>query len=94
MAEIQLNPPPQVVERNIVLTSQVMQTLIQQPQALAQLPDQFELVVLPENDPEMWVYNLSLMQQATRGGMPLVLALMGDSKTTLTTTQFYVPVIA
>lgn len=96
MADIQLNPPKQLVERNIALTSEVMRNLMAQPQALAQLPDEFELVVLPENDPEMWLYNLGLMRQADQAGIPLVLALLGETPTAIgdkTAARFYVPVV-
>ena len=41
-----------IVERNISLTGEIMRYLLDNPQVFASLPDNFELVILPENDPE------------------------------------------
>lgn len=49
-----------VVERNISLTGKIMQFLIENPQVFSSLPDKFELVILPDDDPEIRQYNLDL----------------------------------
>jgi len=38
------------------------------------LPDEFELVVLPEDDPEIWLYNLDLLDRYGSEGKPVVFA--------------------
>ena len=81
MAEIKVNPPPRVVERNIALTAEIMRYLIEKPQAFEKLPDSFELIVLPEDDPEMWMYNLYLLDQLSQKGKPVVFARLASSKT-------------
>lgn len=76
METITLNRPNNVVERNILLTGEVMQYLLGRPQVFATLPDQFELVILPDDDPELRAYNLELLDQHSRNGVPVVFARM------------------
>ncbi len=57
-----------IVKRNISLTEEVMHYLLDGTQVLESLPDNFELVVLPENDPEMSAYNLSLLDKFENDG--------------------------
>ena len=64
----------ETVERNIALVGQIMQYLLEHPDVLASLPDEFELVVLPEDDPEMRQYNLELLDLYTDEGRPVVFA--------------------
>ena len=80
MAEIKVDPPQKVVERNIALTGEIMRYLIEKPQAFDALPDDFELVVLPEDDPEMWLYNLHLLDRISKKERPIVFALLSSSK--------------
>lgn len=80
MAEIKVNTPQRVVERNIALTAEIMRYLIEKPQAFEKLPDSFELVVLPEDDPEMWMYNLHLLDQLSPKSKPVVFARLTSSK--------------
>ena len=80
MVEIKVTAPQRVVERNIALTAEIMRYLIEKPQVFEKLPDRFELVVLPEDDPEMWVYNLHLLDQLGQKGMPVVFARLSSSK--------------
>jgi hypothetical protein len=63
--------------------TEIMRYLIEKPQAFENLPDSFELVVLPEDDPEMWLYNLHLLDQVSRKEKPLVFALLSLSKSTV-----------
>lgn len=81
MDKIKVTTPTKVVERNLVLTGEIMRYLIEKPQAFEKLPDAFELVVLPEDDPEMWLYNLQLLERATGEKRPIVFALLNSSKT-------------
>ena len=96
MAEIKVNSPPKVVERNIALTAEIMRYLIEKPQAFEKLPDNFELVVLPEDDPEMWIYNLHLLGQVSKKDKPIVFALLSSSKSSVRgeiPASLYVPVM-
>jgi hypothetical protein len=80
MAESKMTPPERVVERNLALTGEIMRYLIEKPQAFENLPENFELVVLPEGDSEMWLYNLHLMNKASQEGKPIVFAVLNTSK--------------
>ncbi len=75
MAQIEMNSPKDIVERNLALTSEIMRYLLNQPQVFDALPDKFELVILPEDDPEMRLYNLELLDRYGSEGNPVVFAL-------------------
>ncbi len=66
--------PSNVVERNISLVKEIMEYLLDNPQVFSSLPDKFELVVLPEDDPEMRLYNLDLLDRYGSEGKPIVFA--------------------
>jgi len=68
-----------IVERNISLTGEIMRYLLDNPQVFASLPDNFELVILPENDPEIRAYNLSLLDKFGSEGKEVVFARVGAS---------------
>ncbi|MEZ4612078.1 MAG: DUF5647 family protein [Caldilineaceae bacterium] len=53
----------ETVERNIALTGQVTKYIMAHPQLLESLPEKFELVVLPNDDPDLQAYNLELHDQ-------------------------------
>ena len=74
MAQIEMNSPRDVVERNLALTSEIMRYLLNQPQVFSSLPDKFELVILPEDDPEMRLHNLELLDRYGSEGKPVVFA--------------------
>ena len=74
MAQEIVKVPSDVVEKNIALTGRIMQYLLEHPDVLASLPDEFELVVLAEDDPEMRQYNLELLDLYTDEGRPVVFA--------------------
>jgi hypothetical protein len=80
MAESEVTTPKKVVERNLALTGEIMRYLIEKPGAFEKLPDNFELVVLPEDDPEMWLFNLRLLERVSGEGKPIVFALLHSSK--------------
>lgn len=64
----------EIVERSIALVGQIMQYLLEHPDVLNALPDDFELVVLPKDDPEMRAYNLELLDRFSDQGKPIVFA--------------------
>ena len=75
-----MRKPRRVVERNIALFSDLMQFLLAEPKVLASLPSNFELVILPDDDPEMRLYNLKLLDTFTRKDKPIVFARLASSK--------------
>ena len=74
MAQTKINAPADAVERNIQLTTEIMRYLMSQPQVFDALPDKFELIILPEDDPEIRLYNLELLDQYGSEGKPIVFA--------------------
>jgi hypothetical protein len=74
--------PKNVVERNIALLGDLMRYLLAEPQILNSLPDNFELVILPEDDPEMRQYNLELLDAYGSEGKPVVFVRMKSGKET------------
>ena len=64
--------PENVVQRNIALLEDLMRYLLAEPQILNSLPDNFELVILPDDDPEMRLYNLELLDTFGSNGKPVV----------------------
>jgi hypothetical protein len=63
-----------VVKRNISLTGEIMRYLLDNPNVFESLPDKFELVVLPEDDPEVSMFNLDLLKKYGSEGKPIVFA--------------------
>ncbi len=85
MAHANINAPPNVVERNILLTGEIMQYLLNTPQVFNSLPDQFELVVLPDDDPEIRLFNLELLDRCGSEGKPVVFARIKAHPADITT---------
>jgi hypothetical protein len=69
-----------IVERNIALLGRLIQYLLVNPQVFNSLPDNFELVILPEDDPQMRLYNLELLDAYGSEGKPVVLVRMKTSR--------------
>jgi hypothetical protein len=61
MARTKVSGPKDIVERNIALTGELVRYLLEQPQVFSSLPEDFGLVILPDDDPEMRLYNLELL---------------------------------
>ena len=57
-----------------------MRYLLAQPEILGSLPDKFELVILPDDDPEMRLYNLQLLDAYGNAGKPIVFARIASSR--------------
>jgi len=98
MDQINSNPPQDVVKRNLQLVRELMQYLYQNPQLLQSLPADFELVVLPEDDPEMRLFNLELLDAQKESGRPVVFARIQTALKRAASHQWrpdlYVPVMA
>ncbi|MFZ5820800.1 MAG: DUF5647 family protein [Chloroflexota bacterium] len=84
-----------VAERNITLLGQLMNYLLDHPKVFDVLPDDFELVILPEDDPEIVLYNLELLKRHGRQDKPVVLARVKTSAEKVTSEpSIFVPIAA
>ena len=89
--------PPNVVERNIALLGNLMSYLLSNPALFNSLPDNFEMVILPDDDPEMRLYNLELLDTYGSEGKPVVFVRMPSGKSidfSKTRPNLYIPVAA
>lgn len=77
---LDLHPKYQVVERNIALLEKLMRYLLAEPHIFSALPDDFELVILPEDDPEIRLYNLELLDRIETQGKPVVFARIKSAR--------------
>ncbi len=92
MAQAKIKAPVNIVERNVQLTGEIMRYLMAHPQVFDSLPDKFELVILPEDDPEIRLYNLELLDQYGSEGKPIVFArLRSRPGATPTPPSLFVP---
>lgn len=85
-----------VVTRNIALTSEILRSMLEKPEVLDRLPANFELVVLPDDDPELRLYNLELLDKYGSEGKPVVFVRMSAGQKQPANgvpVSFYVPVI-
>lgn len=84
-----------IAERNITLLGQLMEYLIDHPKMFDVLPDDFELVILPEDDPEIVLYNLDLLKRHGRQDKPIVLARVKTNAEKVTSEpSIFVPIAA
>lgn len=84
-----------IVERNIRITGEIVRYLLNNPKMLDVLPDKFELVLLPEDDPEIRQYNLELLDKYGSEGKPIVFARLKTSAAPLQMPpSIFVPVAA
>ncbi len=68
-----------IVARNLDLVERVLHYLLKHPSVLDALPESFEVIVLPENDPELRVYNLELLDKYRQEGRPVVLVRVSEA---------------
>ncbi len=88
--------PENVVERNIAMTGEIMRYLLNQPHVFNSLPENFELVILPDDDPEMRLYNLELLDVYGCEGKSVVFARVKTEKQNNSddSVDVYVPIAA
>ena len=84
---------PDITKRNIALTGEVMRYLVENPRVFESLPENFELVILPEDDPEIRMYNLELLDKYGSEGKPVVFARLKAHQVTAQPSLF-VPLAA
>jgi len=70
----------EIVKRNVELQTAFMRYVLEMPNLLDQLPADFRLVILPENDPELRAYNLDLLDKLPPKGKPVVFVRMQIGK--------------
>jgi len=93
-ARITTRKPRKVVERNRAMLGQWTQYLITHPEILDGLPDNFELVILPDDDATLRRYNLDLLSIYGSQGKTVVFVRLTSSKKTdfeKTPPSIYVP---
>lgn len=66
----------EMVERNLELQALLMQYIFDHPDILDRLPDDFRLVILPDDDPELGQRSLMLLAHQGDSNKPLIIARM------------------
>ncbi len=85
----------EVVERNVRLTGEIIKYILNHPKMLDALPEKFELVLLPEDDPEVRMLNLDLLDKYGSDGKPIVFARINThAMTAKWKPSIFVPVAA
>jgi len=92
---IQTRKPKNVVQRNLALLGDLMRYLLAEPQVFDALPDKFELILLPEDDPELRLYNLQLLDTYGSERKPLVFVRLKSKRPAGQTARpnIYVPLV-
>ena len=85
----------EVVERNVRLTGEIIKYIFDNPKVLDVLPENFELVLLPEDDPEVRQLNLDLLDKYGSEGKPIVFARVNtQAMTAQWKPSIFVPIAA
>ncbi|MBI3162370.1 MAG: hypothetical protein HYZ23_07655 [Chloroflexi bacterium] len=83
----------EVVERNVRLTGEIIRYILNNPGMMEAMPEKFELVLLPEDDPEVRELNLDLLDKYGSEGKPIVFARV-NTHTEKWKPSIFVPVAA
>ena len=83
----------EAVKRNVRLTGQIVKYILNHPDMLEGLPEKFEFVLLPEDDPEVRLLNLDLLDKYGSEGKPIVFARIKSTARTIKPSIF-VPLAA
>ena len=59
-----------VVEKNITLSFEFERYILEHPEILEQIPDGAQVVLLPQDDPELYRINLEAAQKARQASEP------------------------
>lgn len=57
-----------IVEKNITLSFEFERYILEHPEVLEQIPDGAQVVLLPQDDPELYRINLNAVQKAHQAG--------------------------
>ncbi len=66
----------EIIRKNLDLLNEFMKMAFDQPDILDKLPKGAELVILPENDPELYKANLKIKQSLEKKGDKFVIVKM------------------
>ncbi len=66
----------QITKRNLDLLNEFMKIAFDQPDILDKIPEGAELVILPENDPELFKANLKIKQSLEKKAKKFVVVRM------------------
>jgi hypothetical protein len=84
-----------IVEKNIALTGELMKYLMSNPKIFDSLPDEFDLIVLPQDDPELCLYNLKQLNRQSQTDKPVVFVRMTSAQHPISThPDVYIPLAA
>ncbi len=87
----------EVFELNVDLQAAFMQYVMARPEVLDQLPDDFHLVILSDDDPELSWRNLELLKEQGDADKPIVIVRMRTQELMSLMTQplqIFVPIAA
>jgi len=66
----------ETIKRNLDLLNEFMKIAFDQPEILDKIPKGSELIILPENDPELYAANLKIKQSLEEKGKKVVVVRM------------------
>jgi len=87
----------EMFKMNVDLQAAFMQYVMDRPEVLDQLPDEFRLVILSDDDPELSRCNLELLKEQGDTSKPTIIVRMRTLERTDLTThppQIYAPIAA
>lgn len=87
----------EMFESNLDLQATFMQYIIDHPDVLDQLPDDFRLIILSDDDPELTWRNLQLLKEQGAGDKPIIIVRMRTREVADLTAhppQIYAPIAA
>jgi hypothetical protein len=76
MEKSEVKKPMNIVEKNIMLINEVMQYFYKNNMIIENLPENFRLVLLPDDDAELREYNIKLLSQYISDDTPVVFVRM------------------
>jgi len=66
----------ETIKRNLDLLNEFMKIAFDRPEILDKIPKESELIILPENDPELYAANLKIKQSLEEKGGKVVVVRM------------------
>ena len=69
-----------IVKRNLDLHAEWMRYLFEHPEAMDQIPEGAQVVILPTDDPELAQENTKILAAARRRGAPVVIVHLAFPK--------------
>ena len=69
-----------IVKKNLDLHAEWMRYLFDHPEAIDQIPEGAQVVILPTDDPELATINTKTLTDAKRRGLPVVVVHLASPK--------------